>query len=322
VHPGASEVCDGLDNDCDGYTDGMTRGCELAHQGICAVGTETCEQGIWAGCPLAGEELCDPAGEDENCNGSVDEGCECVSGQTRDCVVQAGVCGGAQETCADFKWPGCDYAAHSQDYEVFPEQSCDGLDNDCDNATDGMTRSCNIDHVGRCAVGMETCTDSTWAGCPQPAQEECNGIDNDCDDELDAADGDLLLTDCELNVGVCTGNHQHDASKCIDGQWQPCGQVEYGPDYGEETSGNGNCNDGLDNDCDSQIDCAEAACNGAVRTCWNSCRTGEERCENGSWVDCNAPDPSREGNLNDNCHDGIDNYCDGNTDMDDPNCYW
>jgi hypothetical protein len=315
VNPGAPEVCDGVDNDCDGDTDGMTRGCELTHQGICAVGEETCEQGVWAGCPPAGEELCDPPGADEDCDGSVDEGCECIDGQTRDCPVQDGVCSGAQETCVDYQWPGCDYAAYSQDYETIPEQSCDGLDNDCDGGTDGMSRSCNITHVGRCAVGVETCTDSVWAGCPLPAQEECDGIDNDCDDELDAADGDLLLTECEFTAGVCAGDHRHDPSKCIDGQWQFCGQLEYGPDYGPEL-----CADGLDNDCDGLVDCGPEECEGDTMTCYNECLPGQQTCLGGAWTACDAPAKADETPENGNCGDDLDNDCNGSTDCEEAAC--
>jgi hypothetical protein len=307
IHPGAPEICDGLDNDCDGETDGMTRGCELAHQGKCAEGQETCTLGIWAGCPLAGN--------DEDCDGSVDEGCECANGQTRECPLQQGVCAGARETCLDFQWPGCDYAAHSQDYELLPEQSCDGLDNDCDGDTDGMTRSCSVGHQGLCAAGTETCTDSTWEGCPQPNEEECDGIDNDCDGALDAADGDLLITPCELVTGVCAGDYQHDPSKCIDGQWQPCDHVEYGSDYKPEI-----CSDGLDNDCDGLADCGPADCEGNTRTCYNECLPGLETCQNGAWVSCDAPAKADETPAEGNCGDNLDNDCDGSTDCAESAC--
>ena len=75
------ETCDGIDNNCDGYTDNavgssanftLSRNCSLNHQGICAVGTETCQQisaGVfnYAGCPAPQEEICDNSA-DEDCN--------------------------------------------------------------------------------------------------------------------------------------------------------------------------------------------------------------------------------------------------------------
>jgi hypothetical protein len=75
------ETCDGLDNNCDGYTDNgpgisgnytLNRSCSLGRHGICAVGIETCQQispGIfnYTGCPLPQEEICDNS-IDEDCN--------------------------------------------------------------------------------------------------------------------------------------------------------------------------------------------------------------------------------------------------------------
>jgi uncharacterized protein (TIGR03382 family) len=79
-----AEVCDGMDNDCDGEVDeDLTRGCSTD----CGTGTETCHAGSWQGCdapqPTAG--LCDGEGDgsgsDGQPNGEVDTGmhagCDC-----------------------------------------------------------------------------------------------------------------------------------------------------------------------------------------------------------------------------------------------------
>ena len=62
--------------------------------------------------------------------------------------------------------------------------------------------------------------------------------------------------------------------------------------------------DGIDNDCDGEID------EGLVRSCTEACGVGEETCTNGTWGSCDAPDVETE-----TC-DGIDNDCDG--DIDEP----
>lgn len=93
VNPGATEVCDnGLDDDCNGDIDcddgscmddpaciqvgcqpGEQRACQTGEPGICAAGTQTCnEQGFWEGCEPTNSpttEICGN-GIDEDCNGA------------------------------------------------------------------------------------------------------------------------------------------------------------------------------------------------------------------------------------------------------------
>ncbi|MCX6817884.1 MAG: cohesin domain-containing protein [Candidatus Aenigmarchaeota archaeon] len=65
-----AEVCDNIDNDCDGSVDeGLSRLCSQNHQGICATGSETCAGGAWGGCPSPQTEICDNS-VDESCDGA------------------------------------------------------------------------------------------------------------------------------------------------------------------------------------------------------------------------------------------------------------
>jgi hypothetical protein len=145
------ETCDGLDNDCSGLAD---EGCSCADGqvdpcytgdpgtqdvGQCHGGTRTCTQGTWpASCP--GEitpslESCD--GDDDDCNGVADDGCQCTDGEVESCYTGppstngTGPCHGASHTCNAGQWPA------SCPGEVVPEsEQCDGDDDDCDGVVD------------------------------------------------------------------------------------------------------------------------------------------------------------------------------------------
>lgn len=67
INPGTEEICDGIDNNCDGQKDeGLIHTC--VNYGDCST-YQSC-----APCPEAPEEICDD-GIDNNCNDETDEGC-------------------------------------------------------------------------------------------------------------------------------------------------------------------------------------------------------------------------------------------------------
>jgi len=72
------EVCDGLDNDCDGVADNGNPGggatCSTGQLGICADGTSVCRNGVIECDPHRQPEDEVQDNQDNDCDGSTDEG--------------------------------------------------------------------------------------------------------------------------------------------------------------------------------------------------------------------------------------------------------
>ncbi len=206
--PVGAEVCNGLDDDCDGdvdeevlrtfYADLDDDGygdatdeqlaCE-APEGY-ALRAGDCDDSDPAVRPNAAE-LCDTEGVDEDCSGAADDapgGCSCAAGGVRGCLLP-GVCQGSAQVCGpDGRWGACAVGPASQ------ETCGDSLDNDCDSAVDEgcacavSSRLCGIDE-GACQRGIQDCLpDGSWGECRDditPAPETCNARDDDCDGTVD-----------------------------------------------------------------------------------------------------------------------------------------
>src|SRR5262249_7433239 len=72
-----------------------------------------------------------------------------------------------------------------------PER-CDGLDNDCDGASDEGLAQPNTCGLGICERTVILCVDGTPNACVPgpPSPETCNGIDDNCDGVIDNPDAD------------------------------------------------------------------------------------------------------------------------------------
>lgn len=132
----AVEICDGIDNDCDGISDNNLAAVLCVEQlGVCAGASQTCTGISGYVCDTsiipdyeATESSCD--GNDNDCDGVVDNNLLPPL-----CPQQQGICAGSTQICTGGTgWAACDYSSVSG-YEAV-EISCDNLDNDCDGTVD------------------------------------------------------------------------------------------------------------------------------------------------------------------------------------------
>ncbi len=311
VHPNATELCDAIDQNCNGnLTDvppvvcfdgqnvtpdtftGVCPGPGCTPNPPCHAGVQTClPDGTLSAC---GGDLVlpanDPAGPEAQCN-QIDDDC--------DGVVDDG----------DFDQDGdgfkvCDGDCNDNNADIHPGalEICDDVDNDCDGNIDGDQTQCysgppDTVGVGLCVAGTSQCVagvpSGDCAGEVVPAAEECDLLDNDCDGLVDEDfdnDGDGF-PDCALCPSLTPAQCDCDDNDPFNnpGATEVC--------------------DCQDNNCDGNTD-EGGVCTGAP--CHDFDGDGVTNCQG----DCNDRNPAVGPNRPEIFGNGIDDDCDGQVDED------
>ena len=361
INPGATEVCDGVDNNCDGNVDegvlntfyadadsdgygdaGSTTQACTAPTGYVADDTD-CDDANGDINPGA-TEVCD--GVDNNCDGNVDEGVLNTFYADADSDGYGDVGTSTQACTAPSGYVADNTDCDDTNDEINPgaTEICDGMDNNCDGFIDeGLTFDTyfydgDSDGYGDPDNSIQACSapagyvtdytdcDDEDAAINPGATEVCDGIDNNCDGNVD--EGLTLYT--YYADGDSDG--YGDPNTSIQSLFSPAGYVEDDTDC-DDTNGAINpgatevC-DGIDNNCDGNID------EGLLNTYYadtdsdgfGDAGTSTQACDPPAGyvsdnTDCDDTNNTVYPGAAEIC-DGLDNNCDGNIDEGVLNTYY
>lgn len=317
VVPAAALAADCPDGDGDTYV--TCSGCTAGAGTTCG----DCAEGNPAIHPGAPEQCGDTV--DSNCDGydfaqgghHTGQSCVFTTGPADECVTSSVfACTGVSSLACKVPLAGI---LQWQDESGAAANCYDGVDNDCDGFEDTQDSACQT-------------------------AETCDGLDNDGDGLVDE-DFLALGTSCTAGIGAC---QRIGINQCTANHLTTTCSVTAGSPGLEAVALGSTCSDLVDNDCDGSVDVADTGCqqpekcdgidndgNGIIDEGFaglgDPCTAGVGACSasgqvvcrgDGLGTQCNAIAglPSAEGPAGATCGDGIDNDCDGQTDVADAGC--